>query len=878
LRHALCLFLLLPLGFFAPPAVAADPLSEAATLRQQADAMFRQGKFPEAEPLYQRTLAIVEKARGPDSTEAATVLNELALVYREEGRYGEAEPLLKRSLSIRERVLDPQHLDVAQSLNNLGAVYLVQGRYSDAEPLARRALEIEEKALGPDHPRVASSLNNLAFDLRRLGRYAEAEPLAKRAVAIAEKKLGPDNQDTAGYINNLAALYLAQGRLKEAEPLAKRGLAAREKALGPDHPDVAYGLNDLGVIYANENRLEEAKAVYERALAIREKSLGPSNPYVAQSEINLAHIYRRLGQWQQAATAAGRAVEILIRHLSVEAGQRSAAAVADQRAYRAFFLDYIPIVIQNALQEAEKHKDDATTANALRREAAANTFRVAQMALISSAGAAVASAALRAATGDDTRAALVRERQDAAQEWQRLDAAITAAASRVAQDRRPVEEQSLRAALDQVSRRLDELDAKIAASFPAYAELSNPQPVTGDEAQSLLAPDEALLLYVTYDSGFYVWVVRRESVGFYFGKVPERELAQQVSALRARLDPQLNSNFAPFPTGIAVALYQRLVGSVKSALVGVHHLLIVPDGPLQSLPFEILVTEPPKQEPLRPEDHRDVAWLVRDYAISVLPSVSSLRGLRRFANPERSTLAFLGIGDPALNGNASSAREVPLASLFRGSVADADKVRALSRLPETADELRAIARAVGASDRDLLLGERAAEPVLRQMQLDRYKAIAFATHGLMSGDLKGLAEPALVLTPPPVATPDDDGLLTVSKIATLKLNTDWVVLSACNTAADDGSPDGGGLSGLAKAFFYAGARSLLVSHWPVWSQAAVALTTGTFEELSKAPEIGRAEALRRAELAMLDPKNPPEFAHPLAWAPFVLAGEGAPER
>jgi CHAT domain-containing protein len=93
------------------------------------------------------------------------------------------------------------------------------------------------------------------------------------------------------------------------------------------------------------------------------------------------------------------------------------------------------------------------------------------------------------------------------------------------------------------------------------------------------------------------------------------------------------------------------------------------------------------------------------------------------------------------------------------------------------------------------------------MPLDHYKIIEFATHGLMSGELKGLAEPALVLTPPPQATPDDDGLLTASKIATLKLNADWVVLSACNTAAGDGTPDAGGLSGLAKAFFYAGARS-----------------------------------------------------------------------
>jgi len=240
--------------------------------------------------------------------------------------------------------------------------------------------------------------------------------------------------------------------------------------------------------------------------------------------------------------------------------------------------------------------------------------------------------------------------------------------------------------------------------------------------------------------------------------------------------------------------------------------------------------------------------------------------LRQFANAEHASAPFLGIGNPVLNGKPSRERGIVLASLFRGAFADVEEVRALPPLPETADELRAIAQKMGATEDDLLLGSRASEPILRQTLLDRYKTVAFATHGLMSGDLKGLAEPALVLTPPAEATADNDGLLTASKIATLKFNADWIVLSACNTAAGDGTPDAGGLAGLAKAFFYAGARSLLVSHWPVLSKATVVLTTGAFAELAKDPMIGRAEALRRSMMAMLDPSSPPEFAHPLAWA------------
>ena len=130
--------------------------------------------------------------------------------------------------------------------------------------------------------------------------------------------------------------------------------------------------------------------------------------------------------------------------------------------------------------------------------------------------------------------------------------------------------------------------------------------------------------------------------------------------------------------------------------------------------------------------------------------------------------------------------------------------------------------------------------------------VHFATHGLLAGETalfaKNKAEPALLLTPPAEASEEDNGLLTASEVAQLNLNADWVVMSACNTAA--GSTDGAeALSGLARAFFYAGARSLLVSHWYVDSEAAVAITTGAVNAMKANPKIGRAEALRSAEAA-----------------------------
>ena len=216
-----------------------------------------------------------------------------------------------------------------------------------------------------------------------------------------------------------------------------------------------------------------------------------------------------------------------------------------------------------------------------------------------------------------------------------------------------------------------------------------------------------------------------------------------------------------------------------------------------------------------------------------------------------------------------SAKGSNIASLFRGSIADVEKVRDLTRLPDTADELRTMASYLGADEGSIYLQDRATETVVKSLPLQDNRVVAFSTHGLVSGEL-ALVEPALVLTPPEEGSEHDDGLLTASEIAQLNLDAEWVILSACNTASGD-TKGAEGLSGLAKAFFYAGARALLVSHWPVESHSATALTQGMFEELKAHPELGRAEALRRSMLALVANDN---YAHPAFWAPFVVVGEG----
>ena len=234
--------------------------------------------------------------------------------------------------------------------------------------------------------------------------------------------------------------------------------------------------------------------------------------------------------------------------------------------------------------------------------------------------------------------------------------------------------------------------------------------------------------------------------------------------------------------------------------------------------------------------------------------------------------------------HAASARGLarPFPELYKpsGGLADVEALRRQPPLPDTADELCAVARLTGAGPQSVHLGANATESrvkaLSRQGALAKVRVVHFATHGLVAGEMQEIAraskaEPALLLTPPQSATEEDDGLLTASEVAALKLDADWVILSACNTAAG-GAQGAEALSGLARAFFYAGARALLVSHWYVDSAATVELVTGAFNAFAADPAIGRAEAMRRAMAALIAQGG--RSAHPAVWAPFSVAGEG----
>jgi len=288
--------------------------------------------------------------------------------------------------------------------------------------------------------------------------------------------------------------------------------------------------------------------------------------------------------------------------------------------------------------------------------------------------------------------------------------------------------------------------------------------------------------------------------------------------------------------------------------------------------------------------------------------VASLGTLRALPAAPANRKAFVGFGDPWFSpeqmaeakaeaataqvaqlttrgaANRLQTRGLPLVRRNAPATANIDnaELAMLPRLRDTADEVKGIAEALGAGPADVILGAAANERTVKAMDLSDRRVVMFATHGLIPGDLNGLLQPALALSAPNVADIDGDGLLTLDEVLALKLNADWVVLSACNTATGDGA-GAEAVSGLGRAFFYAGTRALLVTNWPVETTSARALTTDLFARQARNVGLPRAAALQQAMAALIDGPgfvDPASrrtvfaYSHPIFWAPFALVGDG----
>ena len=497
----------------------------------------------------------------------------------------------------------------------------------------------------------------------------------------------------------------------------------------------------------------------------------------------------------------------------------------------------------------------------------------------------VAKLSAKLAQNDRVAAGLLRAYEDTRRQSRAKESEIAQLQSQNAYtpQRKAVYEAELKALKDQEN----ELFSRVVAADPKYG-----QQITTDvslkDLQALLKPGELYLKVALLTTQGYVLAVTADSVTPYRIDLGRAAAGTIVNKLRKPFES--NVYLPRYDLVQSYALYKRLFGPIQPQLLSAKYIIYEPDAALLSLPIAALPTDQASVDLMKTRraqarargegdgSYEGVQWLGRSAQTSLVVSAASFVQARKFA-PSAGKHAFLGFGDPELPTTDNPKAFTSVAN-FEGADAELcqatrEALFALEPLKETSRELQAVGDSINHNDAEVVTGAAFSDGAVQaRTDLDQYRVLFFATHGLLPTKKDCLPEPALLASVGPDAS---DGLLSASKIAGLKLDADLVVLSACDTGGglEAGIQDktglagsGEALSGLTRAFIYAGARSLIVSHWSVDVHAMVTLMTSMFE--SGAPT--QAAALQVADLKLM---SSDKYSHPYYWAAFTVVGDGA---
>jgi CHAT domain-containing protein/tetratricopeptide (TPR) repeat protein len=773
-----------------------------------------------------------------------------------------------------------------------GRMKALQGRMAEGEADVRRALLSRLKSIGKYNTQTVQFITMLASLMVDQGRYADAEKLTRTAIEI-NRTLGvaEDSQSMAGTLNGLASILNLEGRWDEAAQVYA-AVDAATKAWEPGRRE-ALSLN-VGHILTlfNTKNLEAGIAGAERLLARQKAVLGEKNPETAIVRGLLAIGLARAGRDPEAMREFELAIPVLLSASSESEGDDTASTAARAQRSRIVVEAYMALLARSEpVRGAEP--------------VALETFVLAEAMRGRSVQRALAASTTRMLARDPALGELARKEQDlekqVAAELGVLNNLL--ALPPEARDDKTVSALTTEIAALRTARTAARRD--IEKRFPNYADLIDPKPPRVEDVRAVLKPGEAFLSFYFGQDISFVWAIPQ--VGpIAFASVPLSfgDADAKVKLLREPFEREAPTvrDIPAFDLTLAHELFTLLLKPVEAGWRSANSLIVVTNGALGLFPLGLLTTAAPTGEvrsDILFDGYRQVPWLARTHAVSQVPSAAALRTLRLLPLGSAKRERLIAFGDPyfSIEQAAEAARRpegdvVEVGAAVRGlpfrrratvrtAALDSAELARLPRLPDTADELRSVAEALEADPAKVLnLGRDANEQKVKATDLSRYRIIAFATHGLLPGDLNGLSQPALALTAPSVADVDGDGLLTMEEILALKLDADWVVLSACNTGA--GAEAGAeAASGLGRAFFYAGSRALLVTNWSVYSAPARVLVTDLFRRQATDSSLGRAEALRRAMIAVMDgPGYAGEgnesfsYAHPIFWAPYTLIGDG----
>jgi CHAT domain-containing protein len=887
--------------------------------RMAAYILVQMGDIPQAEGYMRRSIALLQEARTsglpgwrtsyPKTGRAweGDVEGIRATVLEARGQFREAEAAYAKSREWKlEWAKDAKAIPHAPpesqiragadgDLLSVGRMKAKQGRLAEAEVDTRSALQSRLKALGKYNPQTTGYVKGLANILIEEGRYEEAEKLTRTALDISRTlNIADDTQNSAQTLAQLGAILTFQRKLQEAASV----YTELDKAIAKWEPRRREVLelngSRIAAMFASgqtQAGLDAAQALLKREIA----RVGEKHFDTASARGILAAGLMRAGKDADAIREFRAALPILLAASRENADDDDASVVAGRsQRLQGIVEAYIGLLARTPSAGGDVAADTFSLADSIRG-------RSVQQALTASGA--------RASIKDPALAELVRNEQDLEKQVSAQLGLLNNILAMPSAERDEKGVKAVNASIEKLRSDRDKARTEINKRFPSYADLVDPKPPTVDQIKATLVEGEAMLSFYFGRDASFVWAVPKTgAVAFAEIKATSGDIESKVRKLREALEPQaaMISDIPPFDLKLGYELYSLLLAPVEAGWKRSKSLIVVTNGALGLLPLSLLPTAEtkidPNDDPLF-SSYRAVPWLARNYAVTMVPSSAALRTLRQLPPGKPGRGELIAFGDPLFNAEQAAEAEqaeTPVikvadvgAVMTRGMPlkrrsspklegVDSAELGMLPRLPDTAEELKSIALALQADPSKVLkLGKDANEDAVKTMDLSGFKVIAFATHGLVPGELNGLTQPALALTAPAVAGVEGDGLLTMEEILTLKLDADWVVLSACNTGAGSGA-GAEAASGLGRAFFYAGTRALLVTNWSVHSQSARELVTDLFKRQADDPKLTRGEALRQAMMALVDgpgylgADGKTEFAygHPLFWAPYSIIGDG----
>ncbi len=790
---------------------------------------------------------------------------------------------------------------------------------ASAETAFRAALALQQKALGKNNPNTVTPLMSLALVLSDEGRFAEADNMLDQAEKLVPGAAEPTARARLAHYRGVNALnqnkvQVALALLEQAEAayVAEVPAGALTAKAAARSSDAFASSGRLGALTPSEELLTNPQsqsallglieARRNRAVALRMLNRSVEADVVLQSANDIAlgnglarpivtaRLYRTMGV--TAANAGNDKRALLNLNQSTSAFDRALPGskpqadtylmYAGQLVQSDNLADALP-VCRSAVRSLVNLKAGTTPAlMAPCLDAYANgggdqvvlaeMFTAAQLAQggITSQQIAQASATLAENARNPRVAEAIRLQRDLKNQLDSLYGKRDDLAQALKQGggQAGLQEKAaeLEKTIDETQRKAADADAALQAASPNYGQLVQ-ETVKPADVFAALHPNEAFVAMTLSDNGGWVFVLRDGRIAV--SKIPKGTdyIAKLVGRVRAGIE--LTTNELPkFDIAGARELYDLTLRGVAPALEGAKSVVVAPTGPLLSLPFEVLLTGPATADKLA-----EAPWLIRQFTLAHVPAPSNFVSLRKIASGSRATQPWFGFGEFRPVTRAQAERSFPNATC--GDSAQA--LAGLPPLPYAKKELDAARLLLGANTSDELLGANFTAAHVLTAPLKNYKILQFSTHALLPTDLRCTSEPSIVTSAPENAPDAKGALLTASQVVSMDLDADLVILSACNSGGPGGTTAGESLSGLARSFFYAGARSLLVTHWSVNDQVAAFLVADTLRRLRSDPSVGVTGAMRDAQLAMLAGAGkdfPPEIAHPFFWAPFAVIGEG----